>query len=139
MESTNQSNFFDGCLKFIKPLRLSGFNANAILDSRRKDVEALATVGTTALTGIQSLGQKQIEILSGTMTRVRALTGKQPGQEARPAAASEAVQQAFYATLSDVRELFGTAYRAHSDSYAVISKRVAENVEELRALLQPRK
>lgn len=139
MESTQQSNFLGGCLKFIEPLRLPGFDANAILESRRKDIEALATAGATALTGIQSLGQKQMEILTGTMTRVRALSGKQPGQDAKPAGASEAVQQAFYTTLSDVRELFGTAYRAQSDSYAVISKRVAENVEELRTLLQPRK
>lgn len=138
MESTKQNSLFGDYFKLIKQFRLPGFDASAILESRRKDVEALANAGTTALTGVQSLGQKQMEILSGSMSRLHSLFGRVPGQESKPAA-GEALQQALRAALSDMQALAGDVYRVQAESVAVISKRVAENVEEFRSLLQPRK
>ena len=138
MESTNQSNLFGEGIKLFKQFRLPGFDAGAMMESRRKDFEALANANLTALTGMQSLGQKQMEILSGTMTRLQSLFAKQPGQERKPAA-GEAMQQALCAALTDMQELAGAAYRTQADSVAVISKRVSENVEEFKVLLQPRK
>lgn len=136
MESTNPSSLFAEYIKLIKQFKLPGIDASAILESRRKDIEALAAANTTALTGMQSLGQKQMEILSATMTRLQSLVAQQSATQSKPAA-GEAVQQALHKALADMQELAETAYRAQADSYAVISKRVAENVEELKALLQP--
>jgi hypothetical protein len=39
----------------------------------------------------------------------------------------------------DMQELADAAYRAQTDSIAVVTKRFAEHVEELKALVQPRK
>jgi phasin family protein len=136
MESTNPNSLFAEYIKLIKQFKLPGIDASAVLESRRKDIEALAAANTTALTGMQSLGQKQMEILSATMTRLQSLVARQGGAQSKPAA-SEAVQQALHKALTDMQELAETAYRAQADSYAVISKRVAENVEELKALVQP--
>ena len=138
MESTNQNNLFGETIKLFKQFKLPALDAGAILESRRKDFEALANANMTALTGMQSLGQKQMEILSATMTRLQSLFAKQPEQESKPAA-GEAMQQAVRTALSDMQELAGAAWRTQADSVAVISKRVAENVEEFKALLQPRK
>jgi len=49
------------------------------------------------------------------------------------------VQQAVKKSLADIQELVDTAYRAQSDSVAVVTKRVAEHVEELKALVQSKK
>ncbi|MGF6856545.1 phasin family protein [Paraburkholderia sp. CI3] len=136
MESINPNTLFAEYIKLIKQFKLPGVDACAILESRRKDIVALAAANTTALTGMQSLGQKQMEILSATMTRLQSLVAQQSGSESKPAA-DKAVQQALHKALSDMQELAETAYRAQADSYVVISKRVAENVEELKALLQP--
>jgi hypothetical protein len=38
-----------------------------------------------------------------------------------------------------MQELADTAYRAQSDSFVVVARRVAEHVEELKTLLQPKK
>ena len=136
MESTNPNSLFSEYIKLIKQFKLPGIDASAVLESRRKDVEALAAANTTALTGMQSLGQKQMEILSATMTRLQSLVAQQNGAQSKPAA-GEAVQQALHKALADMQELAETAYRAQADSYTVISKRVAENVDELKTLLQP--
>jgi hypothetical protein len=143
MESTQNNSFFAEYLKLFKQFKLPAFDASAILESRRKDFEALATANTTALSGLQTLGQRQTAMLSAAMTRLQSLVAQQNGALGKPAsaaAAGEATQQASKAwqtVLADVRELAETAYRVHADSYAVIARRVAENVEELKALLQP--
>ncbi|MFL9937152.1 phasin family protein [Paraburkholderia sp. RL18-103-BIB-C] len=136
MESTDPNSLFAEYIKLIKQFKLPGIDVSTVLESRRKDIEALAAANTTALTGMQSLGQKQMEILSATMTRLQSLVAQQSGAQSKPAA-GEAMQQALHKALADMQELAETAYRAQADSYAVISKRVAENVEELKALLQP--
>jgi phasin family protein len=136
MESTNPNSFFAEYIKLIKQFKLPGMDASAVLESRRKDIEALAAANTTALNGMQSLGQKQMDILSATMTRLQSLVAPQNGTQSKPAA-GEAVQTALRKALADIQELAETAYRTQADSYTVISKRVAETVEELKALLQP--
>jgi phasin family protein len=138
MEATNPNSLFAEYIKLIKQFNLPGIDASAILESRRKDIEALAAANTTALTGMQSLGQKQMEILTSTMAQLQSLVAQQSGTDSKPAA-GEAVQQLLHKALADMQELAETAYRAQADSYAVISKRVAENVEELKTLLKSAK
>jgi len=145
MESTRNNSFFAEYLKLFKTFRLPAFDASAVLESRRKDCEALAAANTMALSGLQALGQKQAEMLGAALSRVQSLVKQQNGATDKPASAAcasagEATQQASKAwqrALADVRELAETAYRVHADSYAVIARRVAENVEELKAQLQP--
>ncbi|SAK74858.1 phasin [Caballeronia calidae] len=133
METTRPKSLIADYLGFVTQLRLPRIDVNAMLESRRKDIEALAAANTTALAGLQSLGQKQAEIVNARITRVQSMIARQKDQE------ESKVQANARTALSDVRELVDTAYRAHGDSIAVISKRVAENVEEWKALLQPKK
>jgi phasin family protein len=51
----------------------------------------------------------------------------------------ELVQQFLQRALEDMRELAETAYKSHSDTYAVLTKRIQENIDEARALLRPDK
>lgn len=133
METTRPKSLIADYLGFITQLRLPRIDVNAVLESRRKDIEALAAANTTALAGLQSLGQKQVEIVNARITRVQSMIARQKDPE------ESKVQENARTALSDVRELVDTAYRAQADSIAVISKRVAENVEEWKALLQPKK
>ncbi|TDG04942.1 phasin family protein [Paraburkholderia guartelaensis] len=140
MESTNPTNLFAEYTKVMGQFKLPGVDVAAILESRRKDIEALAQANSAALAGVQSLGLKQAEILRTTMTELQSLVAKLGAQGAAPGAnTGEVVQQALHKALVDMQELADTAYRAQSDSIAVVTKRVAEHVEELKALLQPKK
>ena len=89
---------------------------------------------------MQSLAQKQSEILRTTLTEVQSLVSRVAQSGGQPAAnTGEVVQQALNKALVDMQELADTAYRAQADSVAVVTKRVAEHVEELKTLLQPKK
>ncbi len=140
MDSTNPNSIFAEYKKVIGQFKLPGIDIGAILESRRKDVEAIAEANTTALAGVQSLAQKQSEILHTTLTELQSLVSRVSKSEAQPAAnTGEVVQQALQKALVDMQELADTAYRAQADSVAVVTKRVAEHVEELKTLLQPKK
>jgi phasin family protein len=139
MESTNPSNLFGEYAKVIGQFKLPGIDVAALLESRRKDIDALAQANTAALSGMQSLAQKQSEILRTTMAELQSLVTRLSASGGKPTAnTGEVVQQALHKALVDMQELADTAYRAQSDSFAVVTRRAAEHVEELKALLQPK-
>jgi len=138
MESTNPNSIFAEYQKLIGQFKLPGIDVSAVLEARRKDVEAIAQANTTVLAGVQLLAQKQSEILRSTLTELQSLAirAAQSGQSA--AKAGEVVQLALHKAMVDMQELADTACKAQSDSMAVVTKRVAEHVEELKAALQPK-
>lgn len=139
MNSTNTNSIFAEYKKVFAPFKLRGIDMNAILTSRCKDVEAIVEASTTALAGVQLLAQKQSDIARATFNEFQSLVTRGVQPEGQPTAnASERVQQALHKALVDMQELANTIYRAQADSVAVVTKRVAERVEELKAALQPK-
>jgi len=141
MESTQPSSLFAEYTNVIGQFKLPRIDIATVLEWRRKDIDALTEAGTTAVAGMQSLARKRSEILHTTMTGIQSLVARSTASGREPAAANPAalVQEALEKTLTDVQELADTAYRAQSDSFAVVTRRVAEHVEEWKALLQHRK
>ncbi|MHB9837375.1 TIGR01841 family phasin [Paraburkholderia terrae] len=140
MESTSKNSIFTEYTKLFGQFKLPGIDISAMVKSRRKDIEAIAEANTTALAGVQSLAQKQSEILRTSLGELQAFVARftQPDGQSI-ASAGDAVKQTLHKALVDVQDLADTAYRAQSDSVAVVTKRVAERVEELKTLLQPKK
>jgi len=140
MDSTSTSSIFAEYKKFFGQFKLPGIEVGTIRESRRKDIAAIAEANTTALAGVQSLARKQGEMLRTTLGELQAFVTRvtQPGGTGA-VDSGEVVKQSLHKTLVDMQELSDTAYRAQSDSIAVVTKRVAEHVEELKALLQPKK
>jgi len=140
METTQPANVLAEYTKAITHFKLPGIDLAAILESRRKDIEALGLASSAALSGVQAIAQKQVAILQSAISGLQSLITKPAAQDAAPAAnTGEVVQQAVKKSLADIQELVDTAYRAQSDSVAVVTKRVAEHVEELKALVQSKK
>jgi phasin family protein len=140
MTASNASNLFAEYTKLITQFKLPGLDIASVLESRRKDIEALAEANMTALAGVQQLGQKQIDIVRSSMTELQSLVTRlrTPGSESA-AATGEGVQKKLQKAFVDMQELADAAYRAQTDSIAVVTKRFAEHVEELKALVQPKK
>lgn len=139
MESTGKNSIFTEYTKLFGQFKLPGIDMGAMLESRRKDIEAIAEANTTALAGVQSLAQKQADILRTTLGELQAFVTRvtQGGQSI--ANMGDTVKETLHKALVDVQDLADTAYRAQSDSVAVVTKRVAERVEELKTRLQPKK
>jgi phasin family protein len=122
--------------KLFEQFKLPGIDLNAVLESRRKDIDALAAANRTALEGAQALGQKQIDVLRTTIDEVQSMLKQ---SRDTPAAARELVNQAVQKAFANMRELADVAYRSQSEAAAVVSRRVQENIEELKTLVQAKK
>ena len=71
---------------------------------------------------------------------LQSLTGQLSAGGAAPSAkTAELIQQSLHKSLADMQQLAQAAYQTQAESYAVIAKRVEENVQELKSLLQQQK
>ena len=122
----------------LQRLRLPGFDVGAIGEARRKDLAALATINLALLDGVQAFSQKQAEIVRGTLSGLqdRLLKTGVAGDNAASGAV-ELTQSALQKSLANLRDLTDIAQKTQADSVAAASKRIAENVEELKALFKP--
>ncbi|WP_322042124.1 phasin family protein [Paraburkholderia sp. J67] len=140
MATSNPTGIFAEYTKFLTQFKLPGVDVAAFLDARRKDIEALTEANMTALAGVQQVGQKQADMFRSKMTELQALIGRLTATGGVDvASAGEGVKDALQKALVDMQELADAAYRAQTDSVAVVTKRFAEHVEELKSLMQPKK
>ena len=130
-------NPFQAFTKMMDQFHIPGVDLQAIMDGRRKDVEAVVQANRVAFQGLQALVQRQTEILQQTMSEwqkaAQGMSVKDPG--AAVGSAAELAKQAFEKALANMRELAELAIKAQTDAYEVIKHRVQENMEELRSVL----
>ena len=123
----------------LQRLRLPGLDVSAIAEARREDLAALATINLALLDGVQAFSQKQAEVVRGTLSALqdRLLQPGAAGNGASATGAVELTQGALQKSLANLRDLADIAQKTQADSVSAASKRIAENVEELKALFKP--
>ena len=142
MNETTPTNLFGDIVKLLEQYKLPGIDIAAIIEMRRKDIEALMTANRVALEGAQSIGQKQVEIPRSTLDQLSSLIQQATASGSmteKTTKTGDLVQQVLQRALENMRELAETAYKSQSDTYAVLTKRIQENLDEARALLGPEK
>jgi phasin family protein len=126
--------------KILEQFKLPGIDIQAVLDARRKDVEALTQANQIAYESMQALARREAEILQQTMGEwqgaMAGMAGKSPQEMA--AKGTELATQAFGRALSNMRELAEMASKSQAQTYEVLNRRFQENLEELRKLMQIR-
>ncbi len=121
--------------KIIEQFKLPGVDMSAIVEARRKDIEALVQVNTIAFESLQAMAQKQAQILKTTMEELQSTTQKmaaKPGTVPEP----QLVQQTLEKAFGYMQELAELTRKSQSEALEVINKRVEKNVEELKTLMQ---
>src|SRR3982750_1126855 len=88
---------FGDMKKMLEQLKMPGIDMAAILESRRKDVEALVEANKSAYEAMQAIARKQTEMMAESMQVMReaAKGATDPGKQ------TEAVRSAFEKTISD--------------------------------------
>src|SRR5450631_1244469 len=122
--------------KFMEQFRLPGVNMSALVDSRRKDIAALSEANQIAFKGMQSLAQKQVDILRETMQEAQSAMQRMGtgATVATPGEQGEIARQAFQKALANMQALAEMAGKSQTEVFAVISKRVQQSIEESRTL-----
>lgn len=125
--------------RIVDQFKLPGLNLPAVMEARRKDIEALAEANRIALAGAQDLALKQREILQKAVQQLQALVLERKAEEAQaPVQIGDLVGKALQDTFGNMRDLAELARKSQTEAFDVVSARVQQNIEELRTMLLPR-
>ncbi|MDM0075359.1 TIGR01841 family phasin [Variovorax sp. J2P1-59] len=133
---------------FIKPLkgmaeRLQSLPlAGSIVESGRKDLQALVQANEKSYQGLQAVVQRQTEMLKSSIEDWQGtVKGMAAGTDPRENLAKlDAMgKAAFKQALDDIRELSEMAAKSQSEAFDVVRRRIQDNVDEVSKLLKQRK
>jgi phasin family protein len=136
----DKQNPLDDMTKFMGQFKLPGVDMAAIIEARRKDIEALVEANKAALASMQALGAKQTEMFKEAMQGIQesakgGLTGAAIGD---PVKQAEIVRKACERAIADMKDLAELTRKSQADAMAHITQRATEHMSEIRQLMQPK-
>ena len=131
-------NPFGDVMKMFEQFKMPGVDMAAIVEARRKDVEALVEANKAAYESMQAMGRKQTEMMMQTLQVMQAAGKDALSGSANPAAQTEVVRAAFEKTVADMKELAEMARRSQAEAMGNMTSRAAEHMEEIKKLMQPK-
>ena len=121
--------------KLVGRLQLPGIDVKAIVDSQRKDMEALAEANRQAYEGIKALAQRRNEILREALVEWQAALKDATGKDAMSTNAERA-KQGVKQAIDRFRELAEMEAETRRKSWKVLQDRFQENLQNLQSLLK---
>ena len=128
--------FQNDITKMLADFKVPGVDFEPMIAAQRKNIEALTEANQLVIAGVQAVMKRQAEILQASMEEARTVASEimVPGSpEAKVAKQAEVVQTAFQAALANMKELADLVTKSNSDAANVISKRVTEGLDEIKA------
>jgi phasin family protein len=122
--------------KMFEQLKLPGVDMSSIVESRRKDIEALAQANQVALKGVASIADKQAEFLQAVMADVAAKLKSASEGGASSATTMDLAKQSVDKALAAMRHLAETTTKSQSEAIDLINARSKASLEEIRAQLK---
>lgn len=115
----------------------NGFNMETWMDSQRKNMQAFATAQQTAAEGWQMIMRRQSETMREAMKECSSMMSEIMGAstpEDKIAKQAQIAKTALDRSMCSGKEFAEMATKAHYDALEVISNRIGECVEEMRAM-----
>ncbi len=122
--------------KMFEGMKVPGFDMTAMMDTQKKNVEALVAANRAAAAGYQDFYKKQMAIFEETMNTAQAQIAAM-GENLGPDSATKQAdlyKVAFEKALANMTELAEAAKKANEEAFAIVSARVKESLAELQAL-----
>ena len=129
--------------KLAAEFKLPGVDMQAVMDSQRRNLEALGAANKRAMEGMQAVARRQSEIFRQMMEETQAsmrdfMAAASP--EDKAARQTDLAKSAFERAIANMRELSEMVAQSNNEAFDVINKRVTESLDEFkRALAKARK
>ena len=121
--------------KAFADFKVPGVDMEALLNAQKKNIAALTEANQHAVEGVQALAQRQIEIfqqaMKGAADAAREVASAGGPKEAA-AKQAELAKAAFEHAMANMREMADMVSKSSNQAFSVITKRVAEGLEELK-------
>ena len=124
---------------FWDRFNVPGMDATALMESQKKNFDALVNANRKAAEGYQNLMRRQGEIMTETMQAIQEavadLMKANDGKEL-PKKQTELVEKTIARALKHMRELAELTISANSDAFKVIQDRAKESIGEMQELAE---
>lgn len=139
---TDTTSYIDMLRKFGSDLGLPKLNVDELLQTQRRNIDALSESTKVATQGAQSVAQKQREVLEAGLQEAATLA-----REYKPlgkvheniALQTEFARKVFEIAVEGARESASAARQSTTEAVKIIQDRVKESFEEIRASARPNK
>jgi len=123
--------------KLVGKFKVPGIDMAAIVESQKKDMEALAEANRQAYEGIKALAKRRNEILQESLAEWQEAMKDAGGKEALAKGAAKA-KQGVQQAIANFKELADMEAQARNKAWKVVQDRFQENLANLQKLLQPK-
>lgn len=126
-----------GMAERLQKLDLTG-SAGKVLDNSRKDLQALMQANEKSYQGLQTVVQRQTEMIKSAIGEWQTAAKGMPGKDAKEnlAKLDELGRASFQRAVDDIKELATLAAQSQKDAFEVVRERIQSNVDEVTKLLQ---
>ena len=131
MEKTSSP--FGDVAKLFEQFKVSGIDMKSIVESRRKDMEALSQASQVALKGVASIAEKQAEFLETVMSDLGSNLKSLSESGASAATLTEVAKRSIEKALAAMRDLAETTGKSQSEAIDKINARAKAALEDIRA------
>ena len=127
-----QMNPFGDLTKMLEQFKVPGVDMSALMESRKKDIEAIVEANKSAYESMQAAARKQNEMLTRAMQDIQeaAKAGTDPSRQ------TEVARSACIKALEDIKDLAEIARKSQTDAMTSITQRANEHMEEIKQMLQ---
>jgi phasin family protein len=114
-------------------------NLDAFIAASRRNMETLAAANRIALEGAQAVARRHMEIMQQGMTEMteamRSFAAADSPQ-VKAAKQAELLKQAYERAVANIKEIGDLIQRSNAEAMALLNKRFAEAMDEIKTLAQ---
>jgi len=126
-------------LKILGEFRLPAMpDMETLAAAQRRNIEALSTANRVALEGAQAVARRHMEILQASVAEMtealKALSSAEAPQE-KAAKQAELAKSTYEKAVANLKEIADLIQKANSEALAVLNKRFAEAMDEVKGLM----
>ncbi|GAC1306780.1 MAG: hypothetical protein NVS2B3_03880 [Vulcanimicrobiaceae bacterium] len=131
--------------EIFEQFKVPGFNADAFIEARQADIDAMSHATSIAFSGAQSITEKQAELLKTALGEINSAVKARAGTEGESGLRdmvkreSEIVQTTLSRTVESMKEMAEAAQKSQAEIYEIALDRVRNNTEALRAMFSREK
>ena len=128
--------------KLAEQFKFPGVDSNALMETQRRNLEAVTKANQVAFDGVQAVAQRQAEILRQAMdeaTKAVQTLSKTDKIEDVWVKQTELVKEAYELALANLRELTELGTKTNTEAADVLSHRVADSLDEIKGALSAKK
>ncbi len=118
------------------------FDMNALMDTQRKNMQALTEAQQHALEGLQAIAQRQATIMSQIVEDNSAIAKEFMGEgtpEEKLSKNADMFKKIYERTITNLQELSEMVNKSNNESSKIINKRVSASMNEIKGSVAEKK